>query len=124
VIGNGDIYTADDAEYMIKTTGCDGVMVGRGALGNPWIFEEISAHIEGREYILPSLGEVIDTCIQHIEMMRKDKGEYTASAEIKKHTALYIKGVRGAASIRDGIMKTKSTLEIEQILNDLKERGE
>ena len=67
---------------------------------------------------------MIDTGLHHIEIMRKDKGEYAASAEIKKHAALYIKGVRGAASVRDGIMKTKSTLEIEQILYDLKNRGE
>ena len=124
VIGNGDIYTAKDAENMINATECDGVMIGRGSLGNPWIFEEISAYMEGKEYFPPSLEEVIDTCLHHIDIMRKDKGEYTASAEIKKHAALYIKGVRGAASIRDGIMKTKSTLEIEQILYDLINRGE
>lgn len=119
VVGNGDVYSAKDAEQMLSETGCDGVMIGRGALGNPWIFEEIAAHIEKREHSQPSISEIIDTCLKHVELMRADKGEYTASAEIKKHAALYIKGVRGAASIRDKIMKTHSTTEIEQILAEL-----
>ena len=124
VVGNGDIYSARDARDMMEKTGCDGVMIGRGSLGNPWIFEEIAASLEGREYILPTLDEVIETCLRHISLIRDDKGEYTASAEIKKHAALYIKGVRGAAAIRDAIMKTRSTLEIEEILKELKARGE
>lgn len=124
VIGNGDIYTARDAIKMIDETGCDGVMIGRGSLGNPWIFEEISAHMEKRKFIPPPMSEVIDTCLYHVEIMRQDKGEYTASAEIKRHAALYIKGVRGAASIRDSIMKSRSTQEIENILIELKSRNE
>ena len=73
VIGNGDIYTASDAIKMINETGCDGVMIGRGSLGNPWIFEEISAHMEKREFIPPLLSEIIDTCLYHVDIMRQDK---------------------------------------------------
>lgn len=124
VIGNGDIYTANDAKKMIELTGCDGVMIGRGALGNPWIFDEIAASLNGTAFDAPSLSETIDTCLCHIRIMRENKGEYVASAEIKKHAALYIKGVHGAAAIRDGIMKTRSTQEIEEILKDLKSRNE
>jgi nifR3 family TIM-barrel protein len=127
VIGNGDIYSAEDAINMIKITGCDGIMIGRGSLGNPWIFSEIAAKIDNLEYASPSLQDRLDTCLLHIKLIREDKGEYTGSAEIKKHAALYIKGVRSAASIRDAIMKTKSTSEIEEILHDIKnsyEKGE
>ena len=124
VIGNGDIYSAKDAADMIDRTGCDGVMIGRGALGNPWIFEEIAAFLSGEKFDPPSIAQTVDTCLRHIEIMREDKGEYTASAEIKKHAALYIKGVRGAASMRDAIMKTRSTSEVEEILNGLKSRSE
>ncbi len=123
VVGNGDIYCAKDAANMIEKTGCDGVMIGRGALGNPWIFKEVAAYMSGRDFIPPTLCEIIDTCLHHIDIMRQDKGEYTASAEIKKHAALYIKGVHGAASVRDKIMKTRSTAQIEEILNEIKSRG-
>ena len=120
MIGNGDIYSAADALSMIERTGCDGIMIGRGAIGNPYLFEEIIAGLNNEEYQKPTLSQAIDTCIEHINLIREDKGEHTASAEIKKHAAMYIKGVRSAASVRDRIMKTHSTYEIEEILNELK----
>ena len=120
VIGNGDIYTADDAVNMINETECDGLMIGRGSLGNPWIFNEISAKLEGREFVEPTLEERLDTCLRHVSLIRERKGEHTAAAEIKKHAALYIKGVRSAASVRDRIMKTRSTAELEAIIDELK----
>ncbi len=124
VIGNGDIYSANDAVNMMSITGCDGVMIGRGSLGNPWIFSEIAARLNGHNFIQPTLEEKLDTCLRHIELMRENKGEYTSAAEIKKHAALYIKGVRSAASVRDRIMKTRTTVEIEDILNELKTLAE
>ena len=120
VIGNGDICTASDAVNMMKITGCDGIMIGRGALGNPWIFREISAHLDGKEYEQPSIEERLDTCLYHVDLMVENKGEYTSSAEIKKHAALYIKGVRNAASVRDRIMKAQSTAQIKALINELK----
>ena len=119
VIGNGDINSAADAVNMINETGCDGIMIGRGALGNPWIFSEIAACIEGREFVSPSLRERLETCLRHVALIRDNKGEYTGSAEIKKHAALYIKGVRSAAAVRDRIMKTHTTKEIEEIVKEL-----
>ena len=119
VIGNGDIYSASDAVNMMRATGCDGVMVGRGALGNPWIFGEISALLNGEIPHKISKSEIIDCCMYHIRLIREDKGEHIASAEIKKHAALYIKGMRSAAAIRDRIMKTRSTEEIEHILFEI-----
>ncbi len=124
VIGNGDILSPQDALHMMNVTGCDGVMIGRGALGDPWIFSEIAAALEHTEYLQPSITEKLDTCLMHIALMREDKGEYTSAAEIKKHAALYIKGVRDAAKIRDSIMKTHSTHEIETIINELKETAD
>ena len=121
VIGNGDIYSAADARKMLDVTGCDGLMIGRGALGNPWLFSEIAAMMNQKEFTEPTISERLDTCLRHISLIREHKGEYTAAAEIKKHAALYIKGVRSAASLRDRIMKTSSTLEIEGIINELKE---
>lgn len=121
VIGNGDIYCAEDAVNMIDRTGCDAVMIGRGALGDPWIFSEIAARLEGRDFVPPTIEERIDMCIRHIDLMRADKGEYTGAAEIKKHAVLYIKGVRSAASVRDRIMKTSTTSEITEILYELKD---
>ncbi len=120
VIGNGDIKCATDAIDMMNKTGCDGVMIGRGALGEPWIFEEIAAAMDGVKYIVPTADKRLDVCLKHIALMREKKGEHIGSAEIKKHAALYIKGVRGAASLRDSIMKAKSTYEIENIINSLK----
>lgn len=119
VIGNGDICSALDAVNMMRATGCDGVMVGRGALGNPWIFGEISALLNGEIPHKISKSEIIDCCMYHIRLIREDKGEHIASAEIKKHAALYIKGMRSAAAIRDRIMKTRSTEEIEHILFEI-----
>ncbi len=121
VIGNGDILSAEEAINMMNVTGCDGVMIGRGSLGNPWIFSEIGEHLSRRVYTVPTIDEIIDCCIYHINLIRDDKGERTAAAELKKHAAMYIKGVRSAASIRDRIMKTTSTAEIEEILKELKE---
>lgn len=120
VIGNGDVNSADDALKMLEVTGCDGLMIGRGSLGNPWIFEEISARLANKEFASPSIEKRLDTCLEHIRLIRDNKGEYTAAAEIKKHAALYIKGVRSAASVRDRIMKTHSTEELEAIIFELK----
>lgn len=124
VIGNGDIYTCEDAKRMLGITGCDGIMIGRGALGNPWLFAEIGAYMSGKDYQLPTLNERLDTCIEHINLIRDNKGEHTAAAEIKKHAALYIKGVRSAASVRDRIMKTTSTGELVAIIEELRRREE
>ena len=121
VIGNGDIYSASDAINMIRQTGCDGIMIGRGALGNPWIFNEIKSTLDGIQFIQPSLSERLDTCLEHVRLIRNDKGDHIGAAEIKKHAALYIKGVRNAAFVRDSIMKTHSIEEIENLINSLKE---
>ncbi len=116
VIGNGDICTAEDAFKMVETSGCDGVMVGRGALGNPWIFKEIAAAARGTRYEMPDLEERMRTALCQIELMRSYKGEYTASQEAKKQVAWYIKNVRGAAEARRDINESRSIDEMKSVI--------
>lgn len=122
VVGNGDIYSAADALNMMKQTGCDGVMIARGARGNPWIFSEIAAALDGGEYIYPVFEDRMDTIIRQLHMMVDEKGERTAAAEAKKHVAWYIKGVRDAAGMRDRVMKSESTRELCDILLEIKSK--
>ncbi len=121
VIGNGDIYCAADALNMMRQTGCDGVMIARGARGNPWIFSEICATLEGRQYTYPELSDRIETIIRQLDMMVEEKGERTAAAEAKKHVAWYIKGIRDAANLRDNVMRCESVDELKAIVCNIRE---
>ena len=124
VVGNGDIYTADDAELMMQNTGCDGVMIARGALGNPWLFSEIAARFENREYAPPSYSLQLDTAKRQLSMMLADKNERKAVAEAKKHIAWYIKGIRGAAEARNSIMNAETPEAMISILCELQKQIE
>ena len=121
VVGNGDIYTAADALKMMGATGCDGVMIGRGAEGNPWIFEEIGAKLDGREYCPPTLEERFATAIAHLEDTVRRKGERVGIAEAKKHMAWYTMGLRDSASARARIMVATEKEQIESIFKSLLE---
>ncbi|MGN1051020.1 MAG: tRNA dihydrouridine synthase DusB [Acutalibacteraceae bacterium] len=102
VIGNGDIKSPKDAEKMLKETGCDAVMVGRGALGRPWIFDEINSFFKtGKIPKEKSNSEKIDIMIKHIESICTHKGEYLGIRQARKHIVWYIKGFKGAASLRN-----------------------
>ena len=115
VVGNGDMYSAEDAVRTYRKTGCDGVMIGRGAQGNPWIFEEISARLEGREYVLPTLCEKLGTAMEQLEDMVRRKGERVGVAEAKKHMSWYTVGVRDSAAARNAIMSANTVDEIKEI---------
>lgn len=119
VIGNGDIYSAEDAVQMMNKTGCDGVMIGRGAMGNPWIFEEISAKLDGKAYSQPPLKERLDIAAEQLTNMIAHKGERVGLAEAKKHMAWYINGISGAALARDKIMKAVSAHDIICVFEEL-----
>ena len=109
VIGNGDICTAEDAVRMYEETGCDLVMVGRGAMGNPWVFSQINAYMtDGRVLPQPTLWERLDVMRRHIEMLCEYKGENVGMREARKHVAWYIKGFHSAASLRNdaGTLRT------------------
>lgn len=114
VIGNGDIFTAEDAVNMINATGCDGVAVARGALGNPWLFSEISCALEGTPYTPPTDAQRLELALLHAKDMIARKGERTGLAEARPHMARYTKGIHGSASARDRIMKAESLADIEQ----------
>jgi len=119
VIGNGDIYCADDALKMMDKTGCDGVMIGRGAEGNPWIFAELSARLDGREYIAPTPEERLEIAVEHLEAMLVDKGERQGMAEAKKHMAWYLTGFNGAARARNAVMRAETKEDIIQNLESV-----
>lgn len=111
VIGNGDVKNLADADEMKKVTGCDGVMISRGALGNPFVF---SKEVHSRNVL-------IDTAINHYNALIAYKGEYVGVREARKHLAWYVKGMRGASRIKDIINTCEDPKEILEILNRLKE---
>lgn len=120
VIGNGDVWSAEEAARMLELTGCDGIMVGRPALGNPWIFREIVYYLQcGDQLPSPTAEEKISTAVRHLELMVESKGEQVAVFEMRKHAAWYTKGLRGAARIREHINKSQSKQEIVEILYSL-----
>ncbi len=115
VIANGDITDAKSAEFMYEYTGCDYVMVGRGAQGNPFIFDEINAFFEGREYQPPTLEERFKTCLKQIELMHKYKEPRIAILESRKHTAWYLTGLRNSAALRRMCGEISTLKDIELI---------
>ena len=111
VIGNGDVFTPEDAKRMLEETGCDGIMVGRGAKGNPWIFKRITHYLETGELLSgPTLMEVRDMILRHGKMLTEYKGEMTAMREMRSHMAWYTKGMRNSAALRCEINQVE-TLE-------------
>jgi len=121
VVGNGDIFHADDALRMLSETRCDGVMVARGAEGNPWIFEEIVCRLEGREYIAPTARERLDVALEHTKRIIAHKGERVGIPESRKHMAWYLHDIRGAAAARAAVMQASSLDDYRAIFDKLLE---
>lgn len=115
VTGNGDIDSAESALHMLDYTGCDSIMVGRGALGNPFIFEEIRAGLEGRPYEKPGLDDLYRLIKNHYAKVLAYKGP-RALVEMRKHTSWYLKGLPGSSRVRDAINKASLQEDIEVIL--------
>jgi len=119
VIGNGDIKSEEDALRMIEQTGVDGIMVGRASLGNPWIFKQISHYLETGEKLQEiSREEKYNVILEHFDLLLKEKGEYTATREIRKHIAWYVKGLPNATVIRDKINSVESEVDFKKILKE------
>lgn len=119
VIGNGDVKSAEDARKMFDETGCDGIMIGRASLGNPWIFNEIMSNLdETRQGNDISLKEKKKTILEHFELLLAEKGEYTATREIRKHIAWYVKGLKNATVMREAINKVETKEEFEKIVSE------
>ena len=116
VIGNGDIFTPEDAKAMKEYTGCDGLMVGRAARGNPWIFKQINEYLNtGKLIDKPTSGEVKEMILKHANLIVEYKGEYTGVHEMRKHIAWYTGGLPHSAELR----RLCNTMETYEELKDL-----
>lgn len=116
LIANGDVCSAADALSLLEETGADGVMVGRGCQGRPWIFAEIVAALEGKAAPHLSQKEKMDIALEHVELIVKYKGEHIGILEARKHAAWYIRGVKGAASLREEINRAVTLEKMREIL--------
>lgn len=116
VIGNGDITDGISAAKMIEDTGCDYLMVGRGALGRPWVFSQISAYLKD-ERVLPEppVSERMRIMVKHIQLICEYKGERIGIKEARKHAAWYIKGIKGAAKYRQMVGTLESVAELQEL---------
>lgn len=122
VIGNGDILTGQDAVNMMEETGCDGVMIGRGARGNPWIFGQINEYLScGKEMTQPTAEEIKSMILKHARMLIDAKGEYTGIREMRKHFAWYTTGMRHASGLRNEVNHVEHFEELEKLCQLLTE---
>ncbi len=122
VIGNGDIKEASDALDMMRQTGCDAVMIGRGALGNPWIFSQTIHLLETGELLPgPDSHDRLDMVIRHLKMAVSFKGDNRAVREMRKHVTWYLKGFRDAARVRQAVNKAQTAGDIIELLQDYRE---
>lgn len=121
VIGNGDVFSVDDALRMKELTNCDGIMIARGSMGNPWLFKQIERAFKGEEVLEVTPEEKIDMCIRHYNLAIKYDGEYKAIREMRKHASWYIKGLPKCTEIR-GMMNTiENSNEVIELLMKYKE---
>ncbi|MBP3583481.1 MAG: tRNA dihydrouridine synthase DusB [Clostridia bacterium] len=124
VIANGDILTGGDAISMLCDTGADGIAVGRGAVGNPFIFGEIAAALSGAPYSSPTLSERVRIALRQLSLAVEEKGEAVAVRESRKQIALYLRDFRGSALLRAEINRAESYSEVEDILRRAASDGE
>jgi nifR3 family TIM-barrel protein len=118
VIGNGDIWSPEDARRMLDQTGCDGVMIGRGALGNPWLLKRTVQYLRGEPVDPPpSPVEKLRGGLEHLELMMAYKTEYQAATEMRKHLAWYLKGLRNTAALKAALFQCAGKREILSLLN-------
>ncbi len=119
VIGNGDVFTPEDAKRMVDMTGCDGVMIGRGALGNPWmLYRTVQYLTTGVLPPEPTPHEKIETALLHMDRLIQWKGEYIGVREMRKHAAWYLKGLPRSAQIRDAVNLQETRAGMKKLLKD------
>lgn len=120
VLGNGDIFAAEDAQKMMEQTGCDGVVVGRGCLGRPWLFAELSAALNGTPMPTPpNLGEVAAIMRRHAELLADHHGEDRGMREIRKHIAWYLRGFPAGSDVRNALARVSGLAELDDLLGRL-----
>ena len=124
VIGNGDVDSPEKAKAMLEETGCDGVMIGRAARGNPWIFRQVGAYLkEGRLEPKPSREEIYAMMLRHARMQVEYKGDYTGVREMRKHISWYTAGLPHSAKLRARINSVESLKEMEELLQEILTTG-
>ena len=120
VIGNGDVVSGETAQAMMRQTGCDGVMIGRGAQGNPWIFRELAEYERtGKTAARPSKEELRAAMLRHARLQIEFKGDYLGIREMRKHVSWYTKGMEGSAKLRDAINRVESYEELNELLDGI-----
>jgi len=121
VLGNGDIWEAHDAIRMMRETGCDGVVVGRGCLGRPWLFRDLAAVFNGQEPPNPPrFGEIRDTMLEHARLLSTWRGnELNAMRSFRRHASWYTKGFPGSARLRPRLMRVASLAQLAEILSEI-----
>ena len=119
VLGNGDLFTGEDAKRMYLQTGCDGFLIGRGAQGNPWIFRNMRCYMQtGNEPEKPSVEEVASMILRHAKLLIEYKGEYTGIREMRKHASWYVNGYRNAARFRAQVNEVTTYEELCALFNE------
>ena len=119
VIGNGDLKTGEDVIKFLEYTGCDGVMIGRASLGNPWVFKQMNCALEGKEFIPPSLDERITILKKHINELIELKGEKIAVLEMRSLAMWYVKGLYSIKEFKNEVVKVKTKAELFKCIDDL-----
>ncbi|MGL4875989.1 MAG: tRNA dihydrouridine synthase DusB [Clostridium sp.] len=129
VIGNGDVFTPEDAIRMKEQTNCDGILIARGSMGNPWIFKQVQKALNGEKVEEISMAEKIDMCVRHYELALKYDGERKAVREMRKHASWYIKGLPRCTDIRNEINRLENSsdvikrlLEYKKEISDIKNK--
>lgn len=123
VIGNGDVFTPQDAKELMEFTGCDAIMIGRGAQGNPWIFKRTIHYLQTGELLPePTAEERVEKALRHAQMLMEYKGEYIGIREMRKHMAWYMKGLPGAAELRGRLNVTENMADMEALLRGYLEK--
>ena len=123
VIGNGDLFTGEDAMQRLSESGVDGLLIGRGAMGNPWLFREIKARLAGKAFTPPSIDDRIATCLRHYDMLLGWKCERVAVNEMRKHIGWYVHGMRGAAQLRGLINTMDNPDQVKETILDFAQQA-
>lgn len=122
VLGNGDVFTAEDALKLKEVSNCDGIVVARGAMGNPWIFKQIQRKLKGEDDLIITHSDRIEMCLRHYELAIKYDGEYKAVREMRKHASWYIKGLPGCTDIKNDMNTLDNSEEVIEILRKYRDQ--